>query len=231
MLSQLDAEEVQRVVHADAHTQGNHRQRGNLHAHTQPDHQDLAENRGQHQRYHRHHHRAPTAEGDEAEHDHRAIHVEQHGAVGFAHDDVGRSFNSGAAGRQHELTIIGAVFTGKGIGDLYHVVEGLGLVVGKIGHHRHHRTIVIEQLGVIHRGLLRAVIEHILITCDGQHLRVALVRARRDLPHRVNQRHGGLHAGLLLQQPAHTIGFHQGFVLQAPFLSGLNHHRELVARQ
>ncbi|MCY1428148.1 hypothetical protein D9M71_440210 [compost metagenome] len=123
------------------------------------------------------------------------------------------------------------MFTGEGISHFDHIVEGLGLVVGEIRHHRHHRAIVVEQLGVVHRGLLRSVVEDILVTGDGQHFRVALVRACRDLPYRIDQRHRGLHTRLLLQQPAKPIGFHQRLVLQATFIGGLEHDRELVAGQ
>ncbi|MCY1184665.1 hypothetical protein D9M73_253770 [compost metagenome] len=119
----------------------------------------------------------------------------------------------------------------EGIGHLHHMVEGLGLVVGQVGHHRHHRAVVVEQLRVVHRGLLRSVVEDILVTGDGQHFRVALVRACRDLPYRIDQRHRGLHTRLLLQQPAKPIGFHQRLVLQATFIGGLEHDRELVAGQ
>ncbi|MNM41562.1 hypothetical protein D3C81_523800 [compost metagenome] len=123
------------------------------------------------------------------------------------------------------------MFTGELIGHFHHVIEGFGLVVGEISDHRHHRTITVEQFRVVHRGLLRAVVQHVLVARDGQHFRVAFIGTRRDLAHRVDQRHGSLHARLLLQQPAETIGFHQGFVLQATFAGGFDHDRKLVAGQ
>ncbi|MNM92056.1 hypothetical protein D3C81_1043750 [compost metagenome] len=123
------------------------------------------------------------------------------------------------------------MLTGEGIGDLDHLVEGLGLVVGKIGHHRHHRAVVVEQLWIVHRGLLRAVIEHVLIARDGQHLRITFIGTRRDLPHRVDQRHRGLHPRLLLQQPTEAVGLDQGFVFQTALAGGFDHHGELVAGQ
>ncbi|MCY1208694.1 hypothetical protein D9M72_203280 [compost metagenome] len=111
------------------------------------------------------------------------------------------------------------------------MIEGLGLVVGQVGHHRHHRAVGVEQLRIVHRGLLRAVIQHVLVTRDGQPLGVALVRSRSDLAHRVDQRDGGLHPRLLLQQPAQPIRLDQALVLEATFGRCLQHDREQVAGQ
>ncbi|MCY1545630.1 hypothetical protein D9M68_815810 [compost metagenome] len=86
----------------------------------------------------------------------------------------------------------------EALGHLHHVIEGLGLVVLEVGHHRHHRAIGVEQLRIVHRGLLGAVVQHVLVAGDGQPLGVALVRPGGDLAHRVDQRHRGLHPRLLL---------------------------------
>ncbi|MNZ54644.1 hypothetical protein D3C78_725510 [compost metagenome] len=184
----MHTEQVQRVVHADAHPQGDHRQGRDFHADTHHHHQGLAENRGQHQRQQGHQHRAPAAEGDQAEHDDRQVDIDQHGAVGFAHHDVGCRFNARGAGGQQELAILGAVGLGEAVGDRHHRVQGLGLVVLEVGNHRHHRAIVIEQFRGIDRGLLRGVVQDVLVALDVVELGVAFERARGDLAHRVDQR-------------------------------------------
>ncbi|MNK93398.1 hypothetical protein D3C87_1135570 [compost metagenome] len=123
------------------------------------------------------------------------------------------------------------MFPGELIGNFHHVIKGFSFVIREIGDHRHHRAIVVEQLRVVYRSLLCAVVQHVLVACDGQHFRVAFIGTRRDLPYRIDQRHGGLHPRLLLQQPTQAVRFHQSFVLQAAFAGGFDHHRELVARQ
>ena len=110
-------------------------------------------------------------------------------------------------------------------------VERLGAVVGEIGDHRHHRAVGVEQVGVVDAGLLRAVVENVLVARDRQPLRRALVAAGGDLAHRVGQARGRLHARQLLQRPGQAIGLDQGLVLEAAFLLGLDDHREGVARQ
>ena len=67
LLRELHAQQVQRVVDADADAERDDRQRRDLHADAQPHHQRLAQDRGEHQRQHRDDHRAPAAEGDEAQ--------------------------------------------------------------------------------------------------------------------------------------------------------------------
>ena len=57
-----------------------------------------------------------------------------------------------------------------------HPVQRLGLVVGQVGDHRHHRAVGVEQVRVVDAGLLRAVVQHVLVARDRQPLRVALVR-------------------------------------------------------
>ena len=58
------------------------------------------------QRHHRDHDRAPAPEGDEAQHDHRRVDVEQHRAVRLRDDDVGRRLDAGAAGGQQERAVL-----------------------------------------------------------------------------------------------------------------------------
>ena len=120
---------------------------------------------------------------------------------------------------------------GELVGRLHHAVERLGLVVGQVGDHRHHRAVDVEQVRIVDRRLLRGVVEHVLVAVDRQPLRIALERAGGDLPHRVGQRHRGLHAGHLPQCPGQAIGLDQRLVLEAALLVGLHDHRELVARQ
>jgi hypothetical protein len=144
---------------------------------------------------------APAAEGDEAQHDHRRVHQQQHLHPGLAHHDVGGGLDAGAAGGQQELAVLGRVRLGELVGDVHHAVQRLGAVVRQVGDHRHHRAVGVEQVGVVHAGLLRAVVQHVLVARDGQPLGAALVAARRDLAHRVGQRHRRLHARHLLQRP------------------------------
>ncbi|MNI12071.1 hypothetical protein D3C73_652390 [compost metagenome] len=228
---QLHAEQVQGVVDADAHAEGDHRQGRDFHADAHGHHQGFAEDRGQHQRQQRHQRGAPAAEGDQAEQRHRRIDVQQHGAIGFAHDDVGRRLNARRTGRQQELAIFGAVFLGELVGNRHHGVEGFGLVILEEGDHRHQRTISIEQLRRVDRGLLRGVVEHVLVALDAVELGVAFVGAGGDLAYRVDQGRGRLHARILLQLPGQAVGEHQGLVVQAAFRRGLDHHREQVAGQ
>ncbi|MNQ75292.1 hypothetical protein D3C85_900790 [compost metagenome] len=144
LTGQLDAQQIQGVVDADAHAQRDHRQGRDLDAHAQHHHQRFAENRGDYQRHHGHHHRAPAAEGDEAQHDDRRVHVHQHGQVGLLDHDVSRRFDPGAAGGQQELAVRCAMRGGEGLCGLHHLIKGLRLMIGEIGHHRHHRAVIVE---------------------------------------------------------------------------------------
>ncbi|MNN07605.1 hypothetical protein D3C81_1204340 [compost metagenome] len=195
---QLHAEQVQRVIHANAHAQGDHRQGGDLDANTHGHHQRLAQHRGEHQWQYRHQGRAPATKGDQAEQRHCQVHQQQHAAVGVAHHDIGRRLDPGAAGRQQELAILAAVGLGKALGNRHHLIEGVGLVVLEVGDHRHQRAIVVEQFRGIDRGLLGGVVEHVLVALDAAQLGVALVGACGYLPDRVGQRQGGLHLRVLL---------------------------------
>ncbi|MNZ45171.1 hypothetical protein D3C78_628150 [compost metagenome] len=228
---QLHAEQVQRVVHADAHAEGDHRQGRHLHADAHGHHQRLAEHRGQHQRQDRHQGRPPAAEGDQAEQTDGGIDEEQHGPIGRVHHAVGSRFDTGGASGEEELAVRLAVLGGEALGDGGDFRQRLGLVILEEGDHRHQRAVGVEQLRGVHRGLLGGVVEHVLVALQAEELRVALVGAGGDLPYRVGQRHGGLHARMLLQGPGQAIGEDQGLVVQAAFRRGLHHHRELVAGQ
>ena len=150
------------------------------------DHQRLAQDRRDHQRHDRHHHRAPAAEGDEAQHDHRRVDVEQHLRFGLARRRCWSPPRCRRcrrrAGTGDRLSSCLRANAGGGIDD---AVERLGLVVGEVGDHRHHRAVGVEQVGVVDRGLLRGVVQHVLVAVDRQPLRVALERAGGDLAHRV----------------------------------------------
>ena len=126
---------------------------------------------------------------------------------------------------------VGAVFLGKLVGNRHHGVEGFGLVILEEGNHRHQRAVVVEQLRRVDRGLLRGVVQHVLVALDAVELGVAFVGAGGDLPYRVDQRGGRLHARILLQFPGQAVGEDQGLVVQAAFRRGLDHHREQVAGQ
>jgi hypothetical protein len=89
----------------------------------------------------------------------------------------------------------------------------------EIGDHRHHRAISVEQVGVVDAGLLRAVVEHVLVARDRQPLGRALVAAGGDLAHRVGQARRRLHAGNLLQRPDDRLD--QRLVLGQPSFSVL----------
>ena len=231
LLGELHREQVQRVVDADAHPQRDHRQRGHLDADAEHDHQRLAQHRGDHQRHHRDDDRPPAAEGDEAQHDHREIDVDQHLAPRLLDDDVGRRLDAGAAGGEQERAAVVAVLIRERLGRLHDPVERLGLVVGQVGDHRHHRAIGVEQIRVVDRGLLRRVVQHVLVAVDRQPLRVALERAGGDLARRIGQRHRRLHAGHLPQRPGQPVGLDQRRVLEAALRLGLDDDGELVRRQ
>ncbi len=109
LLRKLDRQQVERIVDADADAERDHRQRRDLHADAECDHQCLAQDRGHCQRHDRHDDRAPAPERDEAQHDHRCVHVEQHRAVGLLDDDVRRRFDAGAACGEKELPLLVAV--------------------------------------------------------------------------------------------------------------------------
>ncbi|MCY1393797.1 hypothetical protein D9M71_87030 [compost metagenome] len=99
------------------------------------------------------------------------------------------------------------------------------------GDHRHQRAVVVEQLRGVDRGLLGGVVQHILAALDAVELGVALVGARGNLAHRVNQRRGRLYAGILLQLPGQTVGEDQRLIAQATFRRSLDHHCKQVAGQ
>ena len=112
-----------------------------------------------------------------------------------------------------------------------HAVQRFGPMVAQIGDHRHHRTVVVEQVGIVHRRLLRAIVQDVLVARQGQPLRAALVGAGGDLAHRVAEKDRRLDAGQLLQAPGQAIGLDQGLVVEAAFGRRLDDDRELVARQ
>ncbi|MNC47630.1 hypothetical protein D3C75_967010 [compost metagenome] len=70
------------------------------------------------------------------------------------------------------------------------------------GDHRHQRTIGVEQFRSIDRGLLRRIIQHVLVTLDAVELGIALIGAGGDLAHGIDQRNCRLHARMLLQFPS-----------------------------
>src|SRR5438034_20253 len=70
-------------------------------------------------------------------------------------------------------------------------IERRGLVIGEIRDHRHHRALGVEEILVVHRRLLRRVVQHVLVAIDRQPLRVALERAGGDLAYRIGKRYRG----------------------------------------
>jgi hypothetical protein len=200
-----------------------------LDADAQRHHERLAEDGGEGQGHHGHHHRAPAAERDEAKHDHGGVDVEKHAAARVLHHDVGGGLDAGVARGQQEMALGIVVRGGEGGRGAHHALERLGAVVGEIRDHRHHRAGRIEELRVVHRGLLRGVIEDVLVAAQREPLRVALEGAGSDLAHRVGQRARALHAFDLAQLPREAIRLHQRLVAKAAFRARLHDHRELVA--
>jgi hypothetical protein len=172
--------------------------------------------------------RAPAAERDEAQRDDREVHIEQHRAVGVAHDDVGRRFDARVARGKQEHAILVVVLPRELRAGRDDAVEGLRLVIGEIRDHGHHRALGIEEIRIVDRRLLRAVVEHVLVAADRQPFRVAFERAGGDLAHGVGERHRGLDARHLAQLPRQPVGVDQGLVLEAAFLVGLDDHGELI---
>ncbi|MNQ96261.1 hypothetical protein D3C85_1118570 [compost metagenome] len=108
--------------------------------------------------------------------------------VGLAHHDIGCRLDARSTGGKQELAIRGAVFLGEFVGNRHHRVEGFGLVILEVGNDRHQRAVVVEQLWRIDRGLLRAVVQHVLVALDVVEFGIALERSRSDLAHRIDQR-------------------------------------------
>ncbi|MDT4876012.1 hypothetical protein FQZ97_1114240 [compost metagenome] len=121
------------------------------------------------------------------------------------------------------------MLSGEVLGGSDHLVQGVGLVVGEIGHDRCDGALRVEKLGVPRHGVADLCIDDALVVADGGPLRVAFEHPRRIGPHRVRQRQGALHARHLRQTPTETIDFGQGFVGSATILTGFHHHREQVA--
>ncbi|MNQ72263.1 hypothetical protein D3C85_869630 [compost metagenome] len=192
-------------------------------------HQRLGEDRGEDQRHHGNDHRAPAAEGDQAQQGHRRIHVEQHLAVGFLDHDVGRRIDTGVAGGQQELPILGTVFLGKLLGHIQQAIQGGRLVVGQIGEHRGEAAVGIEELGVPGHRIADLRVDDPLVVADGGPFRVALEHPGGVGAHRIGKGRRALHARHLGQRPAQTVDFSQGFIAAAAIVARFHHHREDVA--
>ena len=175
--------------------------------------------------------RAPAAEGDQAQHDHGRVDVEQHRAVRLLDDDVGRRLDAGAAGGQQERAILVVVRPRELRSGVHDAGERLRLVVGEIRDHRHHRALGVEEIGIVDGSLLRRVVQHVLVAVEREPLRIALERAGGDLPCGVGQRDRRLHARYLPQRPRQPVGVDQRFVFEAAFLARLHDQRELVRGQ
>ncbi|MNO92740.1 hypothetical protein D3C76_843220 [compost metagenome] len=104
-------------------------------------------------------------------------------------------------------------------------------MIGEVGHHRHHRTVVVEQFRIAGARGPRRIVEYVLVGRDRHPLGTALVGTRRDLAHRIGQGHRALHPRHLLQDPAQSVGIDQCLVFQAALGLGLDDDRELVGRQ
>ena len=69
---------------------------------------------------------------------------------------------------------VGGMLLDEPLDHAQHALQSLGLVVGEIGDQRHARAIPVEHLRVIDDGLLRAVIQDLLVARDCLPLGVAL---------------------------------------------------------
>ncbi len=134
-----------------------------------------------------------------------------------------------AASRNCRSGVLCSAENCAGRGD--HAIERVRPVIREVGDDRHHGALGVEEIRVVDRCLLGAVVEDVLVARDREPLRAALVRAGGNLPHRVAEEHRGLHARHLLERPGEPVGLHQRAVLEAAFRRRLHDHRELVARE
>ncbi|MNE07776.1 hypothetical protein D3C80_1004070 [compost metagenome] len=229
----MHTEQVQRVVHADADADSDHRQSGHFQADPQPDHQRLADNGGHQQRNQCHQGRAPAAEGQEAEQRRSAIHRQVHGDDALLYFDVGRRLDAGVARCQQELhRLLGirgrAVVLGKVFGDFQHPAQRIGLVVGQVGNDRRHRALLVgDPRSGNHRCVHRRVGDG-LVTADAQPFRAAFGHAGADHAHGFGQRLGRLNTWSLTQTPGQFVHALQGLVQAAAVFVGLHDDHELV---
>ncbi|MNF83949.1 hypothetical protein D3C84_662880 [compost metagenome] len=225
-MAEENAHHVQRVIDTDAHTQGDHRQRGDFHADVQPDHQGFAEDGRQHQRNHRAQGRAPGAEGDQAQQNHRTVDPDEHLAVGLLDDDIGRGFDAGIARGQEELHLVGVIRGGK----FFHVLDQpgqcLGLVVSEVGVQGQQAAVFVVQAAWCAGG---DHVEHRLIVLQLVPLRVAFTEPDQHAPVEQRQRVGRIHARQGTQLPVQGVDLGEDVVAGATAGRGFHHHRKQVA--
>ncbi|MND79000.1 hypothetical protein D3C80_707250 [compost metagenome] len=225
-LGQHDAHHIQRVVHADADPKGDHRQGRHLHANTQRHHQRFAEDRGEYQWQHRAEHRAPGAEGHQAEHDHRAVDPPEHVAVGLLDHLVGGSLDACTAGSHEEAGLLAVVGLGKRLDAVDHPRQGVGLVIVQVGIERQQAAVVVVQPA---RGTGGDHVQGRLVVDQVIPLRAAFGEADQHPAVEQRQRVCRVHALQATQLPVEVIHVFQGAVGRTATGGGAHHHREHIA--
>ena len=251
------AVDVDRVVHANADTQGCHRQRVHLEADVEVSHQGVGKHRHQRQRNDDGQGRTQRQEGQQAENDYRGVDPAQHRHLRLGDLLVGGRHHAGIAGGQSQVdatvleylavllcllfqrlhldaevgTEVAVVFVTIGLHRIDHAIDGFRLVVLEEDHDRHGRTTNVQQARVS-LDVGQRLAHHKAVTRDGAPAQVALVPAGGDDLGHVGKRDYLVHAFDVLHVPGETVDLlHHRIAFRAALLGSLGDDIDRVDTQ
>ncbi|MCY1546580.1 hypothetical protein D9M68_825830 [compost metagenome] len=199
---QLYGEQVEGVVHADPDPQRDDGQGGHLHPDIEPDHEGLAQDGGDEQRYQRHQHRPPAAKCDQAQEDHTDVQQGVHLVEGFLHHNVGDRLDPRVACRGQELQVFLVVLFGERLDVFQDGAQRAGLVIAKVGHHREYGALGIEYVRIVDQHLRSRISQRTWFANDGVPLEVALEGSAHPLSGQRGEGLGCLYARHVPERPA-----------------------------
>ena len=130
------AVDVNPVVDAHPDAQRDDGQGGDLHTDSQPGHQGLGQEGCQRQRHHDAYDGPPGGETEKHQRAHDAVDQHHHARLRGGDFLVGGGLDAGVAGRQREMYALLPVACGEFLCGVDHPLQGFGLVVAKVEHHR-----------------------------------------------------------------------------------------------
>ncbi len=196
--------DVEGVVHADAHRQHHHRQRGHGQADLQLFHEPVADEGAHGERQAAGHDGAQVAVDQEHQHDDGGIHVEHHRQLALFHLVVDRRQYAGVAGGEADDDAVLPVVLAEALHGVDHALDGGRLVVGQEQVDRRHAAVLAHHAGQAGdlggQGRVVAGVQR-----DHRHLRIAFVVALVVEPQLPRIRRHGEHALHRLHGPGEAV--------------------------